>query len=113
MKSQVGQSLASLKMNFKGSSEIGNLRQKLKINCNKPVNAVPCDPFGKVPCLFNIAADPCEYNNLASKMPKKVDELLGLLEEYRAVAVKLWNLDPSVLNDSRSTPLFCEPSALG
>jgi len=73
------------------------------------LDAVPCDPYGPTPCLFNIAEDPCEYNNLADKMPEKVDELLSLvIEEYRALSVAPLNPypDSSKWVDQRSTPLF-------
>ncbi|KAH3825934.1 hypothetical protein DPMN_127821 [Dreissena polymorpha] len=38
----------------------------VKIDCGpKPFNAsTNCDP-GLLPCLYNIASDPCEYNNIA------------------------------------------------
>jgi len=101
----VGQSLASLKIKLKGNGAIGHLRQKLKVICNKPADAVPCDPYGPLPCLFDISTDPCEFNNLAEKMPAKVDELLDLIEEYREVAVTPLNVN-RVLFDQRSTPLF-------
>ena len=72
------------------------------------MDAVPCDPYGATPCLFNIAEDPCEHNNLADKMPEKVNELLSLIEEYRAVSVAPLNPypDSSLWVDQRSTPLI-------
>ena len=33
--------------------------------------------------LFNLADDPAEKTDLASKMPEKVNELKALLEKYR------------------------------
>jgi len=38
-------------------------------------------------CLFNITADPCEYDDLASKLPKVLQQLESRLEAYRATAV--------------------------
>lgn len=106
MSSQVGKHLASLKMDIKGDDEMCELRKKLKTDCKKPVDAVPCNPADGKPCLFDIGADPCEYNNLANQMPKKVDELLALIEEYRAVAVRPLNLDKSIVNDPQSNPKY-------
>ncbi len=63
MDSKTGQSLASLNMKF--PLTISSLREKLKIECKKPRNAVPCNPLTGQPCLFDIDADPCEYNNLS------------------------------------------------
>ena len=96
MGSKTGQSLAALDMKLPLS--ISTLRDKLKIECKKPRNAVPCNPQSGQPCLFDIDADPCEYNNLADEMPRKVKDLLAIIEEYRAVAVPPINLDKSLLN---------------
>ncbi|KAJ1446949.1 alkaline-phosphatase-like protein, partial [Pelagophyceae sp. CCMP2097] len=38
-------------------------------------------------CLFNITADPCEYDDLASKLAKVLQQLESRLEAYRATAV--------------------------
>lgn len=35
----------------------------------KPKNATPCYP-AKSPCLFDVKADPCEFNNLAYENPQ-------------------------------------------
>jgi len=104
MGSKTGQSLAALDMKLPLS--ISTLRDKLKIECKKPRNAVPCNPQSGQPCLFDIDADPCEYNNLADEMPRKVKDLLAIIEEYRAVAVPPINLDKSLLNDPKSSPKF-------
>ncbi|GFY77320.1 arylsulfatase B [Trichonephila inaurata madagascariensis] len=44
-----------------------------------------CDP-NQSPCLFNIAADPCEYNNLAEKYPRIVRSMLEILKRYNETA---------------------------
>ncbi|GFW13553.1 arylsulfatase B [Trichonephila clavipes] len=44
-----------------------------------------CDP-SQSPCLFNIAADPCEYNNLAEKYPRIVRSMLEILKTYNETA---------------------------
>jgi len=38
-------------------------------------------------CLFNITADPCEYNNVASDHPNIVKQLINMLEPFQATAV--------------------------
>lgn len=70
MNSKVGKSLASLKINLKGNFDLAILRL-LETNCWKPLDAVPCDPYGPIHKLFDIANDPCEYNSLAGKMPRR------------------------------------------
>ena len=58
------------------------------VDCGeRPPNALTnCDP-AIAPCLFDLDADPCEYNNLASFMPEIVTELLEKLAKYNATAV--------------------------
>lgn len=45
-----------------------------------------CDPK-KLPCLFNIREDPCEYHDLSKSMPQKVSELQARLLEYQRTSV--------------------------
>ena len=57
------------------------------VHCGgRPANATECDSM-KSPCLCNILADPCEYNNLAPIMQPKVDELMKRLQDYNATCV--------------------------
>ena len=47
--------------------QMEQLRKEAEIKCNKPRHRTsPCRPLQQV-CLFNITADPCEYNNLVVK----------------------------------------------
>ena len=39
------------------------------------------------PCVFNITADPCEYNDLSSKLPEVLDKLMWWYKQYNATAV--------------------------
>ena len=53
----------------------------------KPVNAsTNCDAQHKF-CMFNITADPCEYNNIADQLPDDLELLRQRLEYYRKTAV--------------------------
>lgn len=58
------------------------------VHCSAvPPNAsVNCQP-DKVPCLFNITADPCEYNNLAQMYPETVQALESRLTYYETTMV--------------------------
>lgn len=53
------------------------------ISCGPPpANAsTNCEPW-KAPCLFNITADPCEFNNLAQGRQELVKALLEKIERY-------------------------------
>ena len=55
----------------------------VKIDCGpKPVNAsTNCDPRVS-PCLFNIATDPCEYNNIAADNKDLVIKMMMRLMKY-------------------------------
>ena len=49
------------------------------------------------PCsLFNVTADPCEFDNLAFKLPSVVRMLKDTLEDFRSTAVPRGNkpVDP-------------------
>lgn len=68
----------------------------------RPANAsTNCDRH-KAPCLFNVMADPCEFNNLANRFPALVTSLLARLEEYNKTAVPTRNLP----NDPKGLPYF-------
>ena len=69
-----------------------------ELDCGEP----PSDRFTncnitRKPCLFNITADPCEYHNLASRMPEVVQELYAMVKELNSSSVPPRNkgFDPS------------------
>jgi len=45
-----------------------------------------CHP-DRLPCLFNIKEDPCEFHDLSSRMPNKVKEMTERLRDYQVTAV--------------------------
>jgi len=55
----------------------------VQVECGpKPFNAsTSCDPR-VAPCLFNIAEDPCEYNNIAGAHSDIVIQLMMRLQDY-------------------------------
>ncbi|GIX76166.1 arylsulfatase J [Caerostris extrusa] len=59
------------------------------VSCTQPPpdDNGDCDP-NQSPCLFNIAADPCEYYNLASKYPRIVKSMMEILKRYNTTAVE-------------------------
>ncbi|KAG8194371.1 hypothetical protein JTE90_010987 [Oedothorax gibbosus] len=75
-----------------------NFMRSVEVNCGKRHTdpSSICEPM-KASCLFDILNDPCEYNNLATKLPRTVQELEGLLDQYRSQAVPVRNrpLDPA------------------
>ncbi|XP_070560404.1 arylsulfatase B-like [Ptychodera flava] len=75
-----------------------SLKSPLKIDCGpKPENAsTNCKPAEK-PCLYDISKDPCEFTNLADKLPDVLEKLLSILDAYNATSVEPMNpaLDPA------------------
>ena len=45
-----------------------------------------CHPH-KLPCLFNVAEDPCEMHDLSTAMPLKLAQMVERLKAYQATAV--------------------------
>lgn len=77
------------------------LRSDAEINCSgKPSDINPCLPL-KAPCLFDIEQDPCEYNNLAEKMPEVTRDLLVLLSWYNSTAVAPLNTSPDPMSNPK------------
>ncbi|KAL4229106.1 hypothetical protein ACF0H5_012145 [Mactra antiquata] len=70
----------------------------VKVDCGiKPANAsTNCDPRVS-PCLYNIALDPCEYNNIADSNKDIVIEMMVKLMQYGNTAVPPLNtpVDPA------------------
>ena len=63
-------------------------REPLSVKCGaRPANATSnCKPW-LAACLFNITADPCEYENLATSRPHVVNAMQRQLQFYREHAV--------------------------
>ncbi|KAK4017979.1 hypothetical protein OUZ56_000052 [Daphnia magna] len=99
LKSDAGRYISRL-----GISVIDNLNQLLKdaeIKCGeRPVDAHACLPLD-APCLFDIDQDPCEYNNLAEKLPHIANDLLDLLNWYNATAVAPLNTQPDPMSNPK------------
>ncbi|RWS14961.1 arylsulfatase B-like protein [Dinothrombium tinctorium] len=71
--------------------------ENTRVRCGKkPPNAsTNCKPDIE-PCLFHIASDPCEYNNVAQLYPQIVKELFSKIETFNKTSVRPGNqpLDP-------------------
>ncbi|XP_048729623.1 arylsulfatase B-like [Ostrea edulis] len=50
---------------------------------SKPANASTNCQANKVPCLYHILSDPCEYNNIAADHMDIVSKLMDKIKEYR------------------------------
>lgn len=69
--------------------DILRLRDQATMVCLKEQQnntVIDCDPLA-VPCLFNIAADPCERNNLAEQLPNVVQMVEQSLAKARLKVV--------------------------
>lgn len=99
MKSDAGRHISML-----GISVTKNLHQLLRdaeIKCGeRSVDSHPCLPLD-APCLFDIDQDPCEYNNLAEKLPHIAKDLLNLLNWYNATAVAPLNTLPDPMSNPK------------
>lgn len=63
------------------------------ITCGASGNTPPsnttadyCHP-DRLPCLFNVTADPCEYHDLSKAMPDQMAKMIARLRDYQATAV--------------------------
>jgi hypothetical protein len=66
------------------------------------INATECYPMSYDPCLFNLALDPCETNNIASSEPEILSQMLATLEAYNSTLVPS-RKEPA---DVQSNPVF-------
>ena len=63
------------------------------VKCGEPPSSPPFGECGNesTPCLFNISADPCEYNNLAAVHPDIVKTLKARIAELKKTTVLSWS----------------------
>jgi hypothetical protein len=89
--SVTGQALKSINISLTPEM-IEVLRNFSKINCsNSNIRDVTCKPL-EASCLFNIAEDPCEMNNLADEYPEILKSLEETLIKFNNTAVLPGNL---------------------
>ncbi|XP_077505832.1 arylsulfatase B-like isoform X3 [Amblyomma americanum] len=68
------------------------------IDCGSRDPEKTCRPT-VAPCLFDLAKDPCEYNDVAPEHPELVKSLLAKLGRYKAAATPPANLPHDPLSD--------------
>ncbi|XP_018496954.2 arylsulfatase B [Galendromus occidentalis] len=56
-------------------------REETRVHCGNPSSATACNP-SEQPCLFDLATDPCEYNNLYGQLTQVARYLLSRLEAH-------------------------------
>ena len=64
----------------------------------------PCD-FQNAPCLFNVTADPCEYNNVAGTYPDIAADLARDVSAFRNVSAAN-RFRPAVTYRHASPPIW-------
>ena len=59
------------------------------VQCEQPppVDAADFCNATRLPCLFNLTADPCEYHDLSARLPQEMAMLTARLAWYGARAV--------------------------
>lgn len=61
------------------------------VKCAKPPSTLAQCTEKLGPCLFDLSADPCEYENQADKKPFILERMLSLIEEYKKGMVPIRN----------------------
>ncbi|KAJ9574805.1 hypothetical protein L9F63_008030 [Diploptera punctata] len=83
MESDAGRAINPLRA-MPNEKALLSVRQQVTIKCPPQNNPTPCDTFtNDRPCIFNIAEDPCERNDLSLQRPDILNRMKELLEEYR------------------------------
>ncbi|KFB37575.1 AGAP011348-PA-like protein [Anopheles sinensis] len=62
--------------------QVEETRHSATVQCTNEIDQTACEPLVS-PCLFKLAEDPCEYNNLASLYPDLLRELEADVQHYR------------------------------
>ncbi|XP_035224045.1 uncharacterized protein LOC118196699 [Stegodyphus dumicola] len=77
-------------------------RINVAVKCKQPppTDNGSCD-LNISPCLFNVAADPCEYNNLALQYPRIVKSMLEIIDKYNATATTPLSTERDSMGDPR------------
>ncbi|KFM82793.1 Arylsulfatase B, partial [Stegodyphus mimosarum] len=77
-------------------------RINVAVKCKQPppTDNGSCD-LNTSPCLFNVAADPCEYNNLAPQYPRIVKSMLEIIDKYNATATTPLSTKRDSMGDPR------------
>ncbi|KAF6210958.1 hypothetical protein GE061_014071 [Apolygus lucorum] len=88
--SQAAEALASIGQQLPADT-ILTLRKEVRLFCGSPKSRTDCHPHLST-CLFNIKADPCEFDNVAEQYPRILSHLMKRLEEYNRTAVPAANL---------------------
>lgn len=84
LRSKAGKALSHIGIPF-NVTHLKIQQDEADVKCRTP-DYKDCDPYSQ-PCLFNIASDPCEYKNLATKHPEILNELLEKIKEMNKTAV--------------------------
>ena len=65
--SPTAKNLKTIGMELPTKSKVAQLREEAELKCSKPKKKSNCNPLQQV-CLFNVTADPCEFDNLLFKV---------------------------------------------
>ncbi|XP_021919140.1 arylsulfatase B-like isoform X2 [Zootermopsis nevadensis] len=91
--SVAGEAIASLLPSaIPDEEEMLLMRAESTVTCALQADRTPCKPSTTPnPCLFDVAVDPCETNNLALRHPEVLQEMLDLVSKYKATLIHQLN----------------------
>ena len=101
-----------------------NYSRSLTVKCGEPpalseevINECVTDHDSENICLFNVTADPCEYNNIAEQHPEIVQQMKTRIKELTKTTVLTWenfsekDKASNPMNFGPSTPIIPDPQS--
>ncbi|XP_022918215.1 arylsulfatase B-like [Onthophagus taurus] len=94
--SLVGQTITKLSYQPTNEFEYESLRNLATIKCEGSDGKHPCDLSDGGICLFNLAKDPCEQDNMINMLPSLVRQMKRKIVEYREGLIEQFEMIPNI-----------------